>query len=492
MKFIKLLIVGLVQGITIWPEPASFKTKNEKIKVGRLRFAYSGRSTIVKEAFLRYSDQIFSHGITGVPRVQVYVEIEDENSELGSKMNESYIVNMKTNEIFISSKTQWGILRALESLSQLFEYDAGDETYYLTLSEIQDEPRFSHRGLLIDSGRHFLNVKTIKAMIDSMAYVKLNVLHWHLTEDQSFSMPSWQFPELSLNGSFSAKERYSHYDIKDIVQYAKLRGIRVIPEFDMPGHTSSWRNSHPEIFATGCLDPDSRGAFDPAKNQTFELISALFHHDWFYLFPDAWLHLGSDEVPTTCWNNSIDLAFMELHNLSSFNNLFAYFVNSVVDIALQDNKKQHIILWDEAFTSGSPDPNKTIIQIWHDDVTNSVLDAGFQVIYSPSSAWYLDHLDTNWTDRYTLNIPDSVLGGEACAWGETMDPSDIEATVWPSLAAVAERLWSPLHLTLNLTTAESRLRQFRCILLDRGVRAEPVGLAGRTAPTGPGSCLYSD
>lgn len=138
---------------------------------------------------------------------------------------------------------------------------------------IKDVPRFSHRGLLIDSGRHFEPVKQIKALIESMTYAKLNVLHWHLTEDESFPLASRVHPELPRLGAWDAQEQYTWRDLQDIVEYARLRGIRVVPEFDMPGHTSSWRKSHPELFALGCSGKE-RGAFDPAENRTFDFLEA--------------------------------------------------------------------------------------------------------------------------------------------------------------------------------------------------------------------------
>lgn len=495
---------------TVWPQPQVFTKGEAAVVLDPKDFTFHGayEQKILKAAFKRYHKLFFPHTLTA-PKVSfegafagrgVSVEIVDPSADLAPGVDESYNLTVSTGGAgTISAATVWGAMHGLETLSQLIVYDFFAREYKLLGAPyvVQDYPRYPHRGLLVDVARHFEPIHQIKRIIDSMAYVKLNVLHWHLTEDQSFPMPSRVHPELPAKGAWSPTEQYSWEEVGEVVKYAHARGIRVMPEFDMPAHTSSWRNSHPEVFASGC-PPGSgwtgRQAFDPAKNVTFELVESVLT-DWSELFTDSYLHLGSDEVPTDCWNNTEDLAWMQTQGFTNFNQVFNYYINRAAGISKKLGKTT--VFWDESFISGTP-PKDAIIQVWHESsYVQAAVSAGYQVTLS--TGWYLDHLDDSWQQMFVndprANIsPDTqhlVLGGEACMWGETVDPSDMEMTVWPRLAVVAERLWSPAltgNTTVAVEEATPRLESFRCLLLSRGIRSAFVGGAGREPPTEPGSC----
>lgn len=293
-------------------------------------------------------------------------------------------------------------------------------------------------------------------------------------------------------------ERYTWGELKHVVDYARARGVRVVPEFDMPGHATSWRAAHPEIFTNdGCSDP-SRSALDPTKEKSFEIVEDLLR-DWAEVFTDDVLHLGTDEVPTDCWNNSATWDFMEEKGLATVNDLFDYFIGRVHGIAAGLGKRT--TLWDEAISEATP-PADAIIEIWRawGNVATlnleKAIQSGHDVIYAPDGPWYLDGLGSTWEDMYAVEPTEGlnalsakrVLGGEACAWGETIDASDLESTTWPRLAAVAERLWSAQDAAVSTKAARPRLQRFRCMLLARGVRAGLVDEDGRAPPPGPGSC----
>ncbi|CAK9001908.1 unnamed protein product [Durusdinium trenchii] len=456
----------------------------------------------LQDAFQRYKSIFFPHASTPAKTAVdcgLVVDILDTTSALQLGVDESYTLDVDLDGItVIAAKTVWGALHGLETMSQLIEFNFKTGQYSVSgiPVHIEDKPRFQHRGLLIDSGRHFEPMVHVKAMIDSMTYAKLNVLHWHLTEDESFPIASRVFPELPEKGAFNDFEQYTWEDIVDVVEYARRRGIRVIPEFDMPGHSSSWRKSHPEVFAEGCLSESSRGAFDPAKNATFELLEAALQ-DWSKMFVDGFLHLGSDEVPANCWNNSKDIAWMKTMGFSNSSEVFNYFVNKMVNISKKLGRET--ILWDEAFLSAKP-PQEAVIQNWHDaSLLQKIVDAGYRAVFSSNggytNGWYLDGLKATWQNMYVLeplnNISAEkahlVLGGEGCMWGEHVDPSDFEFTVWPRLAAIAERLWSDREVN-STAEAQPRLETFRCRLLSRGVHTGIVGGSGRGTPPGPGSC----
>eukprot|EP00435_Cladocopium_sp_Y103_P021240 s3009_g5.t1 len=363
----------------------------------------------------------------------------------------------------IAAKTVWGALHGLETMSQLvdFNFTTGQYSVSGVPLHIEDEPRFPHRGLLIDSGRHFEPVVHVKALLDSMSYAKMNVLHWHLTEDQSFPIASRVHPELAAKGAYSDFEQYTWQDIVNVVKHARLRGIRVIPEFDMPGHTSAWRTPygapqtgwfHEDHFCVS-IDTMRLGfppvqmhresmslpdweracfcrAFDPAKNETFDFLQAILK-DWAKIFPDLFLHLGSDEVPSGCWNNSKDLAWMKTMGFANTSEVFNYFVNRMAAISTKLGRQT--IFWDEAFLSAKP-PQDAVIQNWHDaSLMQKIVDAGYRAIFSSNGGythgWYLDGLAATWDNMYVLepltNISADkeklVLGGEGCMWGEGVE-----------------------------------------------------------------------
>merc|ERR1719401_2014298 len=176
---------------------------------------------------------------------------------------------------------------------------------------IIDEPRYKHRGLLVDSSRHFLPVRALKRLIESLSFAKLNRLHWHTTDAQSFPLSSRVDPALASKGAWSSRERYTVGDVQEVVRHANEHGIVVIPEFDMPGHTKSWGAAHPELMA---LTADSHndgntGALDPTKAGTIHLVKSLLQ-DWMVgaagekaIFEGPMLHLGTDEVPYEAWKD---------------------------------------------------------------------------------------------------------------------------------------------------------------------------------------------
>jgi len=197
----------------------------------------------------------------------------------------------------------YGVLRGLESFSQLVRFNFDKEEYEVANGpwKIDDSPRFPHRGLMIDTARHFETLPSIRGIIDSLTYAKLNVLHWHMSDSQSFPFQSKSHP-LLWKGAWSDQERYTQADVASIVEYARLRGVRVMVEFDMPGHAAAWCIGYPQICpSTSCPQP-----LNVANNFTFKLISDLLMECTggktstpgkpYGLFPSNMIHLGGDEV----------------------------------------------------------------------------------------------------------------------------------------------------------------------------------------------------
>ncbi len=368
--------------------------------------------------------------------------------------DESYALTVDTSKVLLTAKTDIGILRGLETLLQLLSAD--EAGYYFPCVDIADEPRFTWRGLLIDAGRHFQPVDVIKRNLDAMAAVKMNVFHWHLTEDQGFRVESKMFPKLHQLGSDGMF--YTQAQIRDVIDYAAERGIRIMPEFDIPGHSTSWFVAYPEFSSL----PGTYGierkfgvfgqAFNPADERIYPFFDA-FLKEMSGLFPDPYLHIGGDEVEGHQWDaNPAIQAFKKKNGLADNGALQAYFNKRLLKILTKYGKK--MVGWDEIFQPGLP--NDIVIHSWRGP--QSLVDAarkGYQGILS--NGYYIDLCQT--AEFHYLNDPipaDSpldesqkalVLGGEATMWSEIVTPETIDSRIWPRTAAIAERLWSPASVT---------------------------------------------
>jgi hexosaminidase len=363
--------------------------------------------------------------------------------------DESYTLDVAPTGALLAAPTVVGALRGLETLLQLVASDSAG--FYLPGVHIEDAPRFPWRGLLVDAGRHFEPVEVIERTLDGMAAVKLNVLHWHLSEDQGFRVESLRYPLLQKKGSDGLY--YTQAQIREVVAYARDRGIRVVPEFDMPGHASSWFVGYPR-FASGSGPYEIQrtwGVFDPTFDPTRESVYAFidrFIGEMAPLFPDPYWHIGGDEVNGVEWDaNPRIRSFMRLHHLADNAALQAYFNQRLTRILTLRGKR--LVGWDEIL---NPDlPATAVVQSWRGlQYLPSTVRAGHRAILS--APYYLDHMDSA-EDHYLDPLPDSlglspedaarVLGGEACMWGEHVGPETIDSRIWPRLAAVAEKLWSP-------------------------------------------------
>jgi hexosaminidase len=368
--------------------------------------------------------------------------------------DESYSLDTSDKQTILKAPTVVGVLRGLETFLQLLEGDSLG--YYLPAVSIRDKPRFPWRGLLIDVGRHFEPVEVIKRNLDGMAAVKLNVLHWHLTEDQGFRIESKRHPRLHQMGSDGLF--YTQEQVRDVISYARQRGIRVMPEFDLPGHATSWLVGHPELGSApgpyqierknGIFDP----ALDPTREEVYQFLEVFFT-EMAGLFPDAYLHIGGDENEGKHWSkNPQILAYMKEKGIKDNHALQAYFNQRMAKIFQKLGKK--MIGWDEIL---HPDlPKDIVIHSWRGPKSLAegarkgyygILSNGYYIDLSyPTSQHYkVDPIgaDSNLSNEEAARI----LGGEATMWGEWVTPDTIDSRIWPRTAAIAERFWSPREVT---------------------------------------------
>jgi len=401
-------------------------------------------------------------GRTGyfLPQDYITADSRPENPQMTVKIartgdvslfeDESYSLSISGEQITLTAETDIGALRGLETFLQLLSVD--EKGYYFPNCLIKDKPRFPWRGLLIDVSRHFMPVDVIKRNLDGMAAVKMNVLHWHLADDQGFRVECKTWPKLHELGSDGFY--YTQSQIKDIIQYAADRGIRVMPEFDVPAHATSWLVAYPELASApgpytiergwGIKDP----TMNPASEFTYEFLDKFFG-EMAALFPDEYIHIGGDENNGKQWNANPDIQqFMRDNDIPDNHMLQAYFNQRILKILTKYNKK--MIGWDEIFQPGLP--TDIVIHSWRGRKSlNEAAQKGYMGILS--NGYYIDLIQP--AEYHYLNDPipadtplsadeqARILGGEATSWGELVTYETVDSRIWPRTAAIAERLWSP-------------------------------------------------
>jgi hexosaminidase len=476
LRFVSVLffifaVVSLVS--TQETKPLALMPWPESMKLGSGQLPISGSFTVrvrgddprlhqVAEIFLndlrRHTGMLpLDFNIADGARTGQLVIHSDHASEEVQKLgeDESYTLVVIPSGAQLDAPTTLGVMRGLQTFLQLVEMTP--QGFSVPAVSIQDKPRFPWRGLLIDSSRHFTPLDVIKRNLDGMAAVKLNVFHWHLSDYQGFRVESKRFPKLQEMGSDGLY--YTQDQLRDIIVYARDRGIRVVPEFDMPGHSTSWFVGYPELASGpgpyqiernwGVFDP----AMDPTSESTYKFLDA-FIGEMAHIFPDQFFHIGGDEVNGKQWDGNPKIQeFMRAHGLKNNADLQAYFNQRLEKIVSKHGKIMEG--WDEILR---PDLPKTIvIQSWRGQ--QSLAQAAHQGYRGLlSSGYYLDlmssaqaHYEVDAFAGGVANLADAekkkILGGEACMWGEYISGETIDSRIWPRLAPIAERLWSPPNVT---------------------------------------------
>jgi len=390
--------------------------------------------------------------------------------------DESYLLSITPQGATLTAATDTGAMHGLETILQLATDEHG--ACVLPAVTISDTPRFRWRGFMLDVSRHFESVPVIERTLDGMAVAKLNVFHWHLSDDQGFRAESKKFPkltEVASDGQF-----YTQDEMREVVAYAWARGIRVVPEFDMPGHGTSWILAYPELSPEAHITQlpvvygTPTAVLDPARESTFKFIDTLVD-EMGRIFPDQYFHIGGDEVQGEAWLSDPHVVeFMKKKGFTTPAELQAYF-NQRLEIILKKHNKR-MIGWDEILNPALP---KTIvIQSWRGEASLAEgARQGYQGILS--APYYLDgqktsaqmFLDDPVPSDTTLTADQQklILGGEVCMWAEQLDPETVDSRVWPRTMAVAERFWSPQG-DRDVSDMYRRLRINSMRLEDLGLR----------------------
>ena len=481
-----------VPALNLMPWPASVQSGNGALKIdGTFGIAFAGHTEArLDRAGQRFLTQLQKQTallISGKPgdaaKAKLVVHTDHaskEVQELGE--DESYTLEVTPTGAKLDAANPLGVLRGLQTFLQLV--DVSPDGFAVPAITIKDQPRFAWRGLLIDSSRHFTPMEVLKRNLDGMEAVKMNVFHWHISDNQGFRAESKKFPKLTSAGSGGAY--YTQDEIRELISYARDRGIRVVVEFDMPGHSSSWFVGYPEIASTpgpfkieeewGVMDP----AMDPMNEKTYKFLDT-FIGEMAKLFPDHYFHIGGDEVNGKAWDANPKIQeFKKAHKYKTNDELQTYFSQRVQRLVNKHGKAA--IGWDEIFVPGAP--KDIVIHSWRGPKSlaaaaqqgyKGILSNGYYIdlMWSAARHYVVDPLSGD-AANLTPEQQKLVLGGEATMWSEYVNWENIDNRIWPRTAAIAERYWSPQSV-IDVNSMYARLDVI-------SQRLEWTGLTHRSQP----------
>ncbi|KAE8382218.1 glycoside hydrolase superfamily [Aspergillus bertholletiae] len=468
----------------------------------------------------------------------VTVHIEDFDADLQHGVDESYTLEIEedSDSITINAETVWGALHAFTTLQQLIIYNGNGGFIVEEPVSIKDSPLYPYRGIMVDSARNFISLPKIFEQLDGMALSKLNVLHWHIDDSQSWPIWIKSYPEM-VKDAYSSREIYSINDVRNVVNYARARGIRVIPEIDMPSHASAgWRQVDPEIVT--CIDSwwsndnwplhtavePNPGQLDIINDKTYEVVGNVYK-DLSEIFPDHWFHVGGDEIQPNCFNFSSYVTEWFAEDPSrTYHDLLQYWVDKAVPMFESYSDDRRLVMWEDVVMSpehAHDVPTNIVMQSWNNglEYISNLTARGYDVIVSSSDFFYLDcghggfvtndvryNVMTNpdpdtpnfnyggiggsWCAPYktwqriynydfTLNLTEAqakhVIGATAPLWSEQVDDINISSMFWPRAAALAELVWSGnrnANGKKRTTEMTQRIINFREYLVANGIQAQ--------------------
>ena len=478
----------------IIPAPVSMQIHNGQFKITpQTQIACSGENSEINKIG-KYLNQLI-HQHTGFKLDLVDLETAGRNcislqtGDFPDLGQEGYLLTVSKKGIQISAAQPNGLFYGIITLWQLFPPDTTENMLVIPALEIRDKPRYQWRGVHLDVCRHFFPVEFIKKYLDIIALHKMNVFHWHLTEDQGWRIEIKKYPLLTEVGAWRdetvigrpRRQRPVEYDgirhggyytqdeIRDIIQYAADRYITIIPEIEMPGHAQAAIASYPEL---GCTDEKvsvrTTWGISPylfnVEDKTFNFLEDVLS-EVIELFPSQYIHIGGDEARKDQWKASkrIQRQIKDL-GLENEDELQSYFIQRIEEFINSKGKK--LIGWDEILEGGLA-PNATVMS-WRG--TSGGIEAARQdhdVIMSPTSHCYFDYYQSKDREKEPLAIGNylpidtvyayeptpielseeeakHILGAQANVWTEYIATADhVEYMLLPRLSALSEVVWSP-------------------------------------------------
>ncbi|KAB2575573.1 Glycoside hydrolase family 20 [Lasiodiplodia theobromae] len=553
MKPLALLAAGAPFAAALWPIPSQYSAGNTTLWISSdVKVTYDAPSNqtasynsstpqqLVQNAIQRTHKTIFDQSfvpwkfhprmtdfepstadkqfISSISLKQTQADPPNANAPLDDSVDESYSLSVpESGEVVISAASSIGLLHGLTTFSQLFfKHSEGGSYTSLVPVEIEDAPKFAHRGLNMDVSRNYFAVDDIKRMLDAMSFAKMNRFHLHITDSQSWPLVVPSIPELSAKGAYASNLVYTPEDLKDIQNYANLLGIEPILEIDMPGHTATIAFTDPDLIAAFNVQPDWSTYCAEPPCGTLKLNSTKVYDFLEKLLDDvlprvepysSYFHSGGDEVNIQSYLlddtvRSNDTAILQP--------LMQKFVDRNHDQIRANGLRP--IVWEEMLLQWNLTLGKDVlVQTWQsDEAVAQTVASGHKALAGNYNYWYLDCGKGQWLDfspetaagffpfadycsprkswrlmyaydplsGVPANQTHLVVGGECHIWAEQTDPVVIDSMVWPRAAAAAEVLWSGAKdeqgQNRSQITASPRLSDFRERLVARGVQAEPI------------------
>ena len=403
---------------------------------------------------------------------------------------EGYVLKVVNSAISISAGTSAGVFYGIMSLRQLIGEDSDNGNLSISGISIEDGPRFSWRAFMLDEGRYFKGTEQVKKLLDQMALLKMNVFHWHLTDDQGWRLEIKKYPKLTEIGSFrnnsqiggwDSAERsntphsgyYTQEEIKDIIAYANERQITIIPEIEMPGHASAAIAAYPWLGTIGELKevptifgklPDSFNVSDPRVYEFLEnVLSEVME-----LFPSNIIHIGGDEVKFDAWKSSVEIQnFIKENGLTSPADLHIFFTNKISNYLNQNGHRmmgwneilgENVHEWQEATDMEVKKSlaKNTLVHFWKGnlDLVSKAVHDGYDIVNSYHEYTYLDYsykfipLEKSYSfdpipEGLEERFHDKVIGSGCQMWGEWIPEAiDMDKMIFPRIAAYAEVGWT--------------------------------------------------
>lgn len=480
--------------IAIIPAPSSVQTLSGTTVIDQRTAILANEGTLETASFLRIMikrgtgmDLAVKSGATRQSGPTIRLSL----TKLPAASLEAYRLTVKDGQVIIEASDQKGLFYGVQSLIQLMppriygKLDAGQMALRLEIPNlvVKDEPRFERRGLLVDLSRHFFGKDTLLKLLDGMAMHKMNVLHLHLSDDNGWRVQIDAFPKLVTEGSKGNKTepksemRYflSKDDVREIVTHAAMLHIEVVPEVDMPGHSSAATRAYPEYDGGG-------GTLNPGAPGNFEFVSKILT-EIMDMFPSRYIHFGGDQVDTDNWKNRPEItAFMKQHGYTDLRQVEAHYARFMTnfilargripvgwdEIAKLDVDKQAVVQWWRG-SEPAPQSGVTLGRGYEAGARDMALSKGHQLIMSPDTIVYFDYaqgfgepgcpwegsatgphtleLIYNWEpvpSHFTAEQEKQVIGVEAALWTEFIKtPEYLEFMTYPRLSSLAEAAWSP-------------------------------------------------
>jgi hexosaminidase len=469
-----LLSCNKTSEVNLIPKPVSFQQRNGSFTInGKTKIKFDSTDSSAFENAVHLVELFKSKGVSCT--LETTINHDSPNNIIFTRTAcpdslgaEGYMIDVNPKAITIRANQSAGFFYAIQTLRQLMpaDFEKNDfraKSLTIPCVVIVDKPRFSWRGLNLDCCRHFMTKDFVKRYIDLLAYHKMNVLHWHLTEDQGWRIEIKKYPKLTEVGAWRTNADgtvyggfYTQDDIREIVAYAAKRHVMVVPEIEMPGHSVAALAAYPQLSCTGKpLKVETNwGVFKDiycaGNDSTFIFLQDVLS-EIVDLFPSPYIHIGGDEAPKYRWENCPKCRTrLRMEKLNSYEELQRYFISRIAKFL--EGKGKTIIGWDEILEGGRP--HNAMVQAWRGiDRATEALKANAPVVVSPTSHCYFDYPVevTNLQKVYSFDpVPentvsekiDLVLGGECNMWTEYAPQETVDSKVFPRLLAISEVLWT--------------------------------------------------